>query len=773
MKLSLSKKVVCHIELWSKSAVMGTVLAALAELSTFAAADRALLQESFPFQGACISAKFPARNVAMKGIAIRLGNGASVLFDTELLRMAAGWTGDYITTFGVAFDGGHGGHPQIDGDQKFGTAAVPGWIGKDQEFKDPRTEPFAPLPADWARYDGLYLSGNNVVLAYTIHGTKIYEQPSSVSQNGQVGFVRTFKVEKAKQSLALNVCQVEGGRPGSSGSLETMTGADGKMTAVGTVALPAGGKLAAESDRIVLYLPKGTSGTFKVVIWNGVAADVSKTTALLGGAAKLLVFDKGGSAHWPETVKTKGVLETSKTPDGAYVTDSLTPPQENPWKRRVRFSGIDFFKDGKRAALSTWDGDIWIVSGIDEKLENLTWKRFASGMYETLGLTIVDDVILTSGRDQITRYRDLNGDGEADFYENYCNLYTSSEGFHEFLFDLQHDKAGNFYFAKAGPVQPGGHGFQRISTNAGTLMKVSEKGRKLETMATGFRAPNGIGVSPTGQLTTGDNEGTWVPACPINWIKPGGFYGVENTAHRNPIPEFNKPLCWLSHNGWDNSGGGQTWVPTDKWGPFNGELLHTSYGEAALYLVMKQQISNGDMQGGVVRFPLKFTSSAMRPKFNPADGQLYIAGLQGWQTKAVKLAGIDRVRYTGKPVYSVRDLKVDGAGMHLTFTQPLDPKEATDPQNYSTQRWNYERAEHYGSPEFLPDNPKKQGHETMEITAAKLSRDGKTVTLEVNDLKPVMQMLIKFTIKAKDGTEIEQQVMNSIHEVPSPEIASK
>jgi hypothetical protein len=111
--------------------------------------------------------------------------------------------------------------------------------------------------------------------------------------------------------------------------------------------------------------------------------------------------------------------------------------------------------------------------------------------------------------------------------------------------------------------------------------------------------------------------------------------------------------------------------------------------------------------------------------------------------------------------------------MDLTFTQPLDPKEATDPQNYSAQCWNYERAEHYGSPEFLPDNPKKQGHETMEITAAKLSRDGKTVTLEIKDLKPVMQMLVKFTIKAKDGTEIEQQVMNSIHEVPPSQIGSK
>jgi hypothetical protein len=35
----------------------------------------------------------------------------------------------------------------------------------------------------------------------------------------------------------------------------------------------------------------------------------------------------------------------------------------------VRFGGFDFFSDGKRAAFCTHDGDIWIVSGIDEKLD--------------------------------------------------------------------------------------------------------------------------------------------------------------------------------------------------------------------------------------------------------------------------------------------------------------------------------------------------------------------------------------------------------------------
>ena len=41
-------------------------------------------------------------------------------------------------------------------------------------------------------------------------------------------------------------------------------------------------------------------------------------------------------------------MNSSRTPDGAYVTDILTAPERNPWNRRVRFGGLDFFSDDDR-----------------------------------------------------------------------------------------------------------------------------------------------------------------------------------------------------------------------------------------------------------------------------------------------------------------------------------------------------------------------------------------------------------------------------------------
>ena len=49
----------------------------------------------------------------------------------------------------------------------------------------------------------------------------------------------------------------------------------------------------------------------------------------------------------------------------------------------------------------------------------------------------MNEQIYVLGRDQITRLHDLNGDGEADFYENFNNDCMVSEHFHEFALDLK------------------------------------------------------------------------------------------------------------------------------------------------------------------------------------------------------------------------------------------------------------------------------------------------------------------------------------------------
>ena len=90
-------------------------------------------------------------------------------------------------------------------------------------------------------------------------------------------------------------------------------------------------------------------------------------------------------------------------------------------------------------------GDVWRVEGLDATLDHVRWRRFASGLHQALGLVVADGKVYVLGRDQITRLHDLNGDGEADFYECVSNAYATSPAGHDFICGLQRDAAGNFY----------------------------------------------------------------------------------------------------------------------------------------------------------------------------------------------------------------------------------------------------------------------------------------------------------------------------------------
>ena len=61
--------------------------------------------------------------------------------------------------------------------------------------------------------------------------------------------------------------------------------------------------------------------------------------------------------------------------------------------------------------------------------------------------------------------------------------------------------------------------------------------------------------------------------------------------------------------------------------------------------------------------------------------------------------------------------------------------------------------------------PEERGNEGVNVTGAKLSEDGRTVSLIVEDLRPCDQQLIKFNIDAADGTNIRNEVMHTIHVV--------
>jgi hypothetical protein len=699
-------------------------------------------------------------NYVFRGRVISLNKErtVSLCFDTDLMRVAGAWIGKPVA---YAADKNMG--PAVDGKMLFSTKPGPG-CARDGKWDDPRAGGEGPLPRDWAHYRGLYRVGEKTVLSYSIGACDVLELPGCIVHDDMVAITRSFDFGPSERRELLALFDQ------TSAEMRSYPLFPGARKSPGVIDLDRG-----ENRLVLVVIADGPGvevigpGHFAVAVpphrghlhARVIIAQMppgKKAADLLAAHHVQRKFDdlepltKGGQASWSGLLESKGAIgPTNKFP---YVVDDITPPVDNPWQSPMRFGGLDFFPDG-RAALCTWDGDVWIVSGLDDKLDKVRWKRFAAGLHQPLGLKIINDVIHVAGRDQITRLHDLNGDGEADFYENLNNDAALTLQRHEFVMDLQTDKAGNLYFGRSGHYVASKRGDNCC------VYKLSPDGAKLEKFATGFREPNGLSIGPDGTMIVGDNEGNGIPQTPLYRLDAGGFYGYqpsksEDDGVKGARWEYaRKPIVWLPTSV-DRSAGSQIWATDPRFGPLTGQLLHTSYGHCALYGVLIDRQAE-PWQGAVWKLPLAFTSGVMRARVNPKDGQLYLCGLRGWSTNAVKDGQFCRVRYTGNPLPMPVGFEVTKVGLKLTFSGPLDRAAAEDDDN-----WTGDWADPIGKTGAAIKVKKME----LPINSVKLSPDRKTVTVAVDKLRPMSNFTLQYSIKAEGGAAVAGELHGTIHRVP-------
>lgn len=690
--------------------------------------------------------------LAARAITVDVGNDAATSFDTDACRMIGGWTGGFLnmSRTNVATLKGSGAAAPA-GPLLFRTQTGPGW-STDGKFIDPRPGGYGAMPAEQIHYRGFYRHGKQIIFSYTVGDVEVLDMPGSFTDEGKVVFTRTLRVGRSTTPLTMVVDDESGGPKGDKTPTSALVGA------------PEGAKVRLSSvHRMVLELPPLTSpATFKLAyapLKGG--SELARKLSEAARSEDLLTLCKGG----PSTLGAPNVLPGHRAPDTkAYVVDTINVPFDNPAKSWMRTTALDFFSDG-RCAVCTMNGDIWIVSNIDANLQNVTWKRFATGLYEPLGLKVVDDKVYVLGRDQITRLHDLDGDGEADFYENFNNAGVTDPVYHAFHLDLQTDSEGNFYYMADGNLVP-----LRVPMHS-AVIKVSKDGKKTEVFATGFRAPDGMGMGPNDELISADNQGNWTPVCRINLMKRGGFYGfngdprvVTKEEAARARKDYDVPICWVPYDK-DNSTGGEVFATGRKFGPLEGHMLSTSYGKCKLFEVMWEKV-DGVPQGATVELPLGFSSGIHRARMNPVDGQVYVCGLKGWQTSAAQDGCLERVRYTGKPFNFPVDVHVKANGIAITFDRPLDPTTANDEQSFGVEQWNYRWTSEYGSKLYKVTDPSKVGTDEVAVKSAKLQSDRKTVLLEIPNIHPVMQMRITVHVNSADGNPIECEVDETINHVP-------
>jgi hypothetical protein len=169
--------------------------------------------------------------------------------------------------------------------------------------------------------------------------------------------------------------------------------------------------------------------------------------------------------------------------------------------------------------------------------------------------------------------------------------------------------------------------------------------------------------------------------------------------------------------------------------------------------------------GGAVPLGGRFLSGACRGRFNPKDGHLYVTGLLGWQTSAIRDGCLQRVRFTGEPIRQPIGMKIHANGIRLTFSTPLDKKIAEDIDSWAAEQWNYKWTKNYGSKDWSVKNPANQGRDAVPIQSAQLLPDGKSVFLQMAKVVPVHSMAIQYNLDTTQGKIFKGTYYLTVNEV--------
>lgn len=695
--------------------------------------------------------RLPSGPALAKGLTVKLGNAgdAAMAYDTATASLRAAWTGGFL---------------KLD-PARFGLIGMP----------RPATEPGLLMPAApaWGkseiRMHGWWTHDQRTVLEYTVDGVLVREMPWADPTPAGTVFFRDFAFSPRSRALPLMVAS--NAPPGVSPTITTdssqAVAANGTRTgrettrhlwirdgvAHVTTVLGRVDPVGVTTTGFQVDIPAAAAETLLgVAMWTGPERDLNIYIEWEKQHFELFSvspFAQAGAAKWSElrTVGQRGA-------DTDFLAvDTLTLPYDNPWKALLFAAGVDLAPDGA-AYVCTIHGDVWRVTGIDDSLRELHWKRFATGLFQPLGLKVRGGEVFVLGRDRITRLRDTNGDGEADYYESFFDGIATSTGGHDYVTCLETDSLGNFYY-----------------TDPAGVHRVAPDGKAMETLATGFRNPNGMGVSPDGRVVTvAPQQGTWTPSSFIAEIHPGGYYGYGGPKVTPTRPlGYDAPLCWIPH-GVDNSSGSQVWVPAGQWDALGGQMLHLLWGRCGMMLALRDTGGGNAgpaLQGAVVPLPVKFLCGPNRGSFHPKDGSLFVAGSTGWQTSAVKDGSLQRVRFTGKRLALPVGFRVRPGGLEVTFSTPVDRATAEDPGSYGFKQWNYRYAEAYGSKDWSVANPDREGRDEVAVKSARLQPDGRTVSVEIPGLQPVMQWELRYNVDAADhGKPLRGSVWGTINAIP-------
>ncbi|MEE6310835.1 discoidin domain-containing protein [Plantactinospora veratri] len=445
-----------------------------------------------------------------------------------------------------------------------------------------------------------------------------------------------------------------------------------------------------------------------------------------------------------------------------YTLTNLRPSGFEP-----QVTGFDWLPDGRLAVL-TWGGslttagEVWLLGNVTGNTSpaQVTRTRVASGLQEPMGIKVVDGKLYVSEKHRLTELNDTNGDGVTDNYRTVAT-WPFGGNFHEFGFGLLYAD-GFFYLNLSVSINYGGATTDpQPAGNRGTTIRVNRSTGAVSYIAGGLRTPHGIGWGPEGGLFVTDNQGGYQPASKLLHIKQDRFFNH----YLNPAGPFDnnpvtQPVIWFPQNEIGNSPSTPVMLTQ---GPFAGQMAIGDVTYGGLQRAYLEKV-NGEYQGALFRMTQGLEAGVSEVSVGP-DGALYTGGLHGggnWGQEGKLSHGLQKIAPNGSTNFDMLAMRARSNGFEIEYTKPLSAATATAlASKYRVKQWRYVPTAAYGGP--------KVDEETLSVSSATLSADGKKVTLVVNGLKAgrVVHVRSPRPFSASDGQALwSTEVWYTLNAIP-------
>lgn len=664
--------------------------------------SNSFLEKETPFlRSALVIGDAKKPNRVRRGVLVPIGHDHWACFDPDLLRWAAVWRSDdgqppltYDTMAAISYPDAKAKAerpPRLLGKILQHTPEVLGVTSGPGEAKDPRfnfltdgNTPVGALPPAMGRFHGIALRGKIVVILYQFSDAMVEE---TFNADAQGTIRRALRISPHRQTLRLAL-GAQNFRTNSKGAK-----IHGELLEVVASTQP--------TDIILSTGPQNS--------WQVPAAQAA-------------------SPVFPATLSVKN-------PDAKVIAPFAIRDFSMPKSARaIRPVDIAFYANGD-AILSTLDGDIWRIAGIDD--EKSTWQRIATGLYEPMAVTIdAKQRLFALGRDQITELIDRNGDHHIDIFRCASDAFAQSLHTRDFSTSMCIEKDDSFLIAKGGIDKEGGKTFVEHDRHRGAILRISSDGQKIESIAQGLRMPF-VGLRNDGSVFASDQQGNEIPSTPIHRILDGKRnYGFSPT-NFDKTPAITEPLLYYPYQS-NRSAAGFATTSAKAFPDLGEQFLQISWN-GRLFPVL----APAKGQAFSWMLPLQFDFPSLKGATHPKSGRLYVTGLgiSGYIPTTPKTMGLASVEQSSSLATPI-SLEIENDAVVLSFHRALKSDESITPGTF--RLFNIKRTKSYGSGHFRWDQ--KPGEQTLEAKSFTLSPDRRSMRIDYPLLRrsDVMDLTLQF-----------------------------